>query len=363
MALSKIRVLIVEDTLVGQGLLKGLLAEDPRFEVIGIVGNGRQAIDFISINKPDVVSMDIYMPVMDGVEATTIIMQQTPVPIAIVSSFYNTSEVQMSFKILEAGALTILPRPYGPGHSQFAITARNYRNTLKMLSEIKVSALKVRIKSRYNGSGGIYFSNQTNISDDKTSSRENKSENYEIIAIGASAGGPQAIHAILKEIPESLRVPVMIVQHIDKNFADGYCDWLNSVSNIPIHIARNNETMLPGHGYLPPGDNHLGLIRQGVIGLSKNPPEKGLRPAVSFLFRDILTFYGNKAVAILLSGMGADGAPEIKKLRDAGALTIAQDAETSLVHGMPGEAIRLGGAAKIQSPEEIVVEITRLFTI
>ena len=359
MALNKIQVLIVEDTLVGQGLLRGLLSEDPRFEVIGIVGNGRQAIDFIARQRPDVVSMDIYMPVMNGVEATTIIMQQTPVPIAIVSSFYNSSEIQMSFNILKAGALTILPRPFGPGHPKFASTARNYRNTLKMLSEIKVSPMKGSAKPRLNNGSAAYSPEYPKTSDDKTFSTANNHGNHEIIAIGASAGGPQAILAILKEIPKSLGVPLMIVQHIDKNFAEGYCDWLNSVSNIPVHIARNGEMMLRGHAYLPPGDYHIGLMGKGFITLSKSPPEKGLRPSVSFLFRNILSIYGSNAIAILLSGMGTDGATELKMLRDAGALTIAQDSISALVHGMPGEAIRLGGASLVLPPEEIAIEINK----
>lgn len=356
---TKIRVLIVEDTLVGQGLLKGLLADDPRFVVAGVVGNGLQAIDFIAKNKPDVVSMDIYMPVMDGVEATTIIMQQTPVPIVIVSSFYNPSEVQMSFRILEAGALTILPRPYGPGHPQFTETARNYRNTLKMLSEIKVSPLRVRANAQVRERMPGVPSTRPGSVKPLASVTAEKSSSPEIIAIGASAGGPQAIHSVLKDIPVTLKIPVMIVQHIDRNFAEGYCDWLNTVSNLPVRIAHDAEMMLPGHVYLPPGDFHLGLARRNVIGLSQAPPENGLRPAVSHLFRDVKSVYGSKSLAILLSGMGTDGAKELKELRDAGATTIAQDAGSCLVHGMPGEAIKLGGALKVMSPEEIVNEIIK----
>jgi two-component system chemotaxis response regulator CheB len=357
MAGKKIRVLIVEDTLVGQGLLKGLLADDPRFDVIGIVGNGKQAVDFISRNPPDVVSMDIYMPVMDGVEATTVIMQKTPVPIAIVSSFYNPSEVQMSFSILEAGALAILSRPFGPGHPQFSETARNYRNTLKMLSVIKVKPLRGRHNATSPESSSM---NRTGaIQGKESSSSRFNVRGTEIIAIGASAGGPQAIQGILKNVSKSINCPVVIVQHIDQNFAVGYCDWLNSVSNIPVHIAGNEENMMAGHAYLPPGDHHLGIVRKGVLAISKGLPEKGLRPAVSFLFRDVLSVYGKSSMAILLSGMGVDGSTELKILHDAGSLTIAQDIQSSLVHGMPGEAIRLGGASLIMAPEEIAFEINK----
>ena len=354
---KKIRVLIVEDTLVGQGLLKGLLAEDSRFEVAGIVANGRQAVEFIAGDVPDVVSMDIYMPVMDGVEATRLIMQSNPVPIVIVSSFYNPSEIKMSFSILEAGALTILPRPFGPGHPQFINTARVYRNTLKMMSEVKVS---LRRQGTMN-SPGSQPAGQRSRDAGHLEAFADYSQS-KVIAIGASAGGPQVIQSILKKLPKNIPVPVLIVQHIDTHFAAGYVDWLNTTSNLPVHIASNGEVMLPGHVYLPPGDHHLGLQREGIIAVSKNPPEKGLRPAVSYLFRNVNQVYGKHAVCIMLSGMGVDGAIELKMLCDSGALTIVQDAQTALVYGMPGEAIRLGGAVKVLTPGEIEKEIVQIFS-
>ncbi len=364
---KKIRVLIVEDTLVGQGLLKGILAEDPRFEVIGLAQNGKLAVDFVAKYLPDVVSMDIYMPVMDGVEATRLIMRIAPVPIVIVSSFYNTSEIKMSFSILEAGALTILPRPYGPGHPEFTRTARNYRNTLKMMSEVKVFARRTSSFPDASDHDRSRKVSQTNPSAPLNSGSPRNGmvkpgalEKYKIIAIGASAGGPIATQSILQGLQKTIPVPILIVQHIDSNFAEGYCDWLNASSNLPVHIASNGMQMLPGHVYLPPGDLHLGLLREGVIAVSNNPPEKGLRPAVSFLFKSVNMVYGKHSICILLSGMGADGATELKTLHDAGALTIAQDAQTALVHGMPGEAIRLGGASRILSPNEIVSEISKI---
>jgi two-component system, chemotaxis family, protein-glutamate methylesterase/glutaminase len=187
--------------------------------------------------------------------------------------------------------------------------------------------------------------------------------NYAVIAIGASAGGPQAVQSILNLLPSSLPVPVLIVQHIDSNFAEGYCEWLGSTSKLPVHVASDGEVMVAGHVYLPPGDHHLGLQKQGVVSVNKSPPERGLRPAVSFLFRDIMSVYGKNAIAIILSGMGSDGAAEIKKLRDLGAYTFAQDAGSSLVHGMPGEAIKLGGASRILPPDEIAKEIIEIFQL
>lgn len=365
-----IRVLIVEDSRVNQLLLKGILADDPCFEIVGIANNGAEAVDLVSMYKPDVVSMDIYMPEMDGVEATRRIMQSTPVPIVIISSFYNASEVKMSFSILEAGALTILPRPNGPGHAQYLQTARNYRNTLKMMADVKIKPLArvgqaipkaVKPVTPIQIPGSPAMGQSPAIHSDPSGSTI--SATFKIIAIGASAGGPQVIQEILKEIPSSLPVPVLIVQHIDANFAEGYCDWLAINSNLPVRIAKNGEKMEPGHVYLPPGDHHLGLISPGIIAVSKAPPEKSLRPSVSVLFNDVLKVYGKNSIAIILSGMGTDGAAGLKLLHDCGAYTIAQDAKSSLVHGMPGEAIRIGGASTVLGADEIVKEIIKLMQL
>lgn len=367
---DKIRVLIAEDSRVNQELLKGLLAVDPVFEVVGVVTNGRDAVDFVSRIRPDIISMDIFMPGMDGLEATRLIMQRTPVPIVIVSSLYNPSEARLSFSILEAGALTILPRPNGPGHPLYHQTARDYRHTLRVMSKVAVKALPrfsslPGIRGTANGkeqtgkkTGSILPAN-----DPKSSMPGNNADSYQIIAIGASAGGPQVIQSILKNLDSNLPVPVMIVQHIDLNFAEGYVEWLNATSSLRVNTACNGMPLLPGQVYIPPGDHHLGLLGRGIAAVKRTPEEKGLRPAVGVLFRDVLRFYGKNSVAILLTGMGTDGAPEMKLMRDAGVYTIAQDAESSLVHGMPGEAIRLNGACRILNPSDIVKEIHWLFKL
>ena len=328
-----INVLIVEDSVTAQSLLKGILSGDPEFHVLDVVANGQQAVSAVARLRPDVVSMDICMPVMDGLEATRQIMQRTPVPIVIISSQYQTSDLAMSFSILKAGALTILPRPVGPTHPDYIQTSRTYRNTLRMMAGIKVSVQRSVTVSP--------------VTDKILRPERTKKEAYrrtfdqEIIAIGASAGGPIALQAILSRIPSDFPKPLLIVQHIDTNFAKGFCDWLNATSGVPVSIVRNRENLLPGHAYLPPGGAHLGLIEKGVACVNTDPPELNLRPSVNHLFRDVARCYGNKAIAILLSGMGSDGAKEMKRLKDAGALTIAQDEQSALVHGMPGEAIRM----------------------
>jgi two-component system, chemotaxis family, protein-glutamate methylesterase/glutaminase len=357
---KKIRVLIVEDSKVDQKLLAGILEKDPDFEIIGIVKNGHEAVDFVAKNKPDVVSMDITMPLMDGIEATRRIMHHTPVPVVIVSSFFNPSEVKMLLKILEAGALTILPKPQGPGHPHHVESSVKFRHTMKVMANVKVKAIKWILAPSP--------SQETHPEDEQPTSTPvpvslKNSPGYKIIAIGASAGGPQVIQSILNSLPSTIPVPVMIVQHIDGTFAEGYNEWLALSSNLPVHTAFHGEKMLPGHAYLAPGDHHIGVLSPGFVALSKAPPEKGLRPAVSNLFRDVIRHYGRNAIGIILSGMGADGAAELKILHECGGYTIAQDPKTSIVNGMPGEAIRLGGVTAIMTPGEMVREIIRVVQI
>ncbi len=352
---AKIRVLIVDDSVTARNLLKLLLSEDPQFEVIGIVSDGAQAIAFLEKEKPDVISMDIHMPVMNGFEATRQIMSNNPVPIVIVSTAFSPNETDLSFKALEAGALTILPRPIGPGHPDFQRNGKIYRSTLKSLSEVKV------IRRH----GGKFIPREIRETDqNKSDCRPDVEQDQltgNLVAIGASAGGPGALQTILKSITPDFPAPILIVQHIDKGFAEGFAQWLGHASSVPVSIPKDGDRLLPGRVYLAAGDHHLGVKRVGVADMSSSSPEHGLRPAVSFLFRSAGAVYGKNAVAILLSGMGRDGAAELKILKELGSFTIVQNEETALVYGMPGEAIRLHASCRVLPPERMVQAILNQF--
>ncbi|MBE0647401.1 MAG: chemotaxis-specific protein-glutamate methyltransferase CheB [Bacteroidales bacterium] len=353
---EKIRVLIVDDSVTARNLLKLLLLEDPQFEIAGIVSNGSEAVAFVEKEKPDVISMDIHMPVMNGFEATRQIMSTYPVPIVIVSTTYNPSETQLSFKALEAGALTILPRPIGPGHPDFLKHGKIYRTTLKSLSEVRV------IRRHGGESRPVQKLDKTQECDEPNHTDERKRTDSRIVAIGASAGGPAALQIIIRSLPPNFPAPILIVQHIDKGFAEGFAHWLCSLSKIPVVIPKDGEALLPGHIYLASGDHHLGVKKEGIASISSASPEHGLRPAVSFLFRSVALVYGNKATAILLSGMGQDGAGELKNLKELGAYTIVQNEATSLVYGMPGEAVRLRASCRVLPPEQMVQAILNQIT-
>jgi two-component system chemotaxis response regulator CheB len=181
-----------------------------------------------------------------------------------------------------------------------------------------------------------------------------------VVAIGSSTGGPPVLQAILSALPRDYAAPVLIVQHMAAGFVGGLVDWLRHSAGLAVDIASHGEPLCPGRAYLAPDGCHMGVEPGGRIGLSRSEPEHRLRPAVSFLFRTVAQVYGARAIGVLLTGMGRDGAPELKLLRDTGGVTIAQDAASSVVHGMPGEAIRLGGAMYALPPVRIAAALRSL---
>lgn len=351
--MKKIKVLIVEDSLVYQSLLRGIIESDLEFEVVAIANNGVMAIEYINKYNPDVVSMDISMPIMDGIEATRTIMSSTPLPIVIVSGIYNSSDIDFAIKELEAGALAVIPKPIGPGDPNFEKSSRNYRKTLKLMSEIKV------IKR-------IRFSNKSiNYKQPDISTFDTRFKglaiNSKIVAIGSSAGGPAALRIILSNIDANFPLPILIAQHIDQNFSEGFAKWLSSFSRLPVNIAVDGEIIKNGNVYLSSMGRHLLINPNGTINLKENNGVFIHKPSVDLLFKSVGMTYGNSVIAILLSGMGRDGALELKVLKDMGAYTIVQDEKSCLVYGMPGEAVKLGAANKVLSPDNIVEDINYIF--
>jgi two-component system chemotaxis response regulator CheB len=259
----------------------------------------------------------------------------------IVSGSLGVSEVANSFKLIEAGALAVVFRPPGMGDPGFAVARKQLISTVKLMSEVKV--VKHFPKKHH------YITPSDRLK--KTLGKEGK--NIRIIAIGASTGGPLVLKTILSGLPKELDVPVLIVQHIAKGFVNGFRDWLSLSSNIPLHIATDGELLKPGHGYIAPDDWQMGIMPGPRILLRKLPPEHGLCPSVDFLFRSVAEVMGSNSAAVLLTGMGKDGARELKTMKDHGAVCLVQDEASCVVFGMPGEAVRLGAADHVLSPEKI----------
>ncbi|GGF12877.1 chemotaxis response regulator protein-glutamate methylesterase [Aliidongia dinghuensis] len=339
-----IRVLVAEDSPTLREFLVHILSAEADIRVIATAVDGVQAAEAVARLRPDVVTMDIHMPRLDGFAATRRIMEDHPTPIVIVSSTMS-DQVAATFRAIEAGALAFVRRPHGIGHREHAADAGELVQTVRLMAEVKVVR---RWRKSSIGSRRIA----------PTAASVGAGAKGRIVAIGASTGGPIALQTLLKGLPSDFSAPLVIVQHISPGFVEGFVDWLGGASSLPVRLAQHGEPLLPGHVYLAPDGSHMGVTAD-AIRLDTGHAENGSRPAISYLFRSVAESFGANAAGILLSGMGADGAAELKALRELGATTVAQSKESSVVHGIPGVAIDLGAAGHVLDPVEISKLLTR----
>ncbi len=344
LAPGSVTVLIVEDSAVVAEFLRALLAADPAIRVVGVARDGEAAIAAAHRLRPAIITMDVHMPEMDGFEATRRIMETCPTPVVIVSGA-EPQGADTHPLALAAEALAMVPLPHGLGHPGHEESSRTLTETIKLMSEVKV----VRRWPRMNAPRPAAPA--------PTGGR--RDADLRLVAIGASTGGPLVLQTLLGRLPRQLPMPVLIVQHMAAGFVSSFCEWLQQSTRFPVQVARDGEPALAGHAYVAPDGRHMGLRPDGRILLSEAAPENGVRPAVSFLFRSIQPM-ATRAVAVLLTGMGRDGADELRHLKDAGALTLVQDEASCVVFGMPGQAVKAGAACHVLSPEAIAARLTDL---
>ncbi|MFQ3573274.1 MAG: chemotaxis protein CheB [Thermodesulfovibrionales bacterium] len=335
-----VKVFIVDDSPTFIEAFKKAISSDPEIEVVGYASSGEDAITKITLLKPDVVTMDIIMAGMNGIETTKRILESYPVPIIIVSSCYNQNSVDIMYDAIEAGAVSIMPKP--KNLLKGSIESLDIIKTIKLMSHVNVVTRKFKSKD---------------ICPKNSPTLYRKDNNIELICIGASTGGPPVLKTILSQLPSDLPVPILVVQHISPGFLDGMISWLQTSCNLNLTIAQDGEMVSSGKVYFAPDNCHMGIDKAKRIFLSQAPPEHCVRPSVSFLFRSALSSFGNRFMGILLTGMGKDGAKELSQLHNLKGITIIQDKESSVVFGMPGEAIRLGAGTFILSPEKIPEQI------
>lgn len=343
-----IKVLIVEDSSLAREILEHILMTDPDIEVMGTAADGEEALTFLERHRPDVITMDIHMPGMDGIEVTRRIMETKPIPIIIISTYWNSWEVDTSFRAMEAGALAVLEKPCGIETFSNGHQAKEILRTIKIMSEVRLVKRRQRtafakMPSKMRTAG----------------TSENRTE-VGIVAIGGSTGGPPVLQTILNQLPSAFPVPVVIVQHIAAGFIEGLARWLVQSTGYPTVVASQGEKLLAGKAYLAPDNVQMAVTADGRIELHDALPEYGLRPSVSFLFRSVAAAFGNRSLGVLLTGMGRDGAEELRSLRICGAVTIAQNKESSVIYGMPGEAVRLGGAEMELNASQIGTALKKL---
>jgi two-component system chemotaxis response regulator CheB len=338
-----IRALIAEDSAVTREYLRWLIDEAEGLEVAGVARNGEEAVELAAQLRPDVILMDVHMPQMDGFQATRLIMERHPTPIVMATASSSKAETRGAFEALDAGALVLLdkpPAPWADGHDE---AAAELIRAMKLMAEVKVVR---RWAARPTPT--------------QPPPRFPRVRAPRAIAIGASTGGPQVISEILAALPAPLGVPLLLVQHISDGFIEGFVEWLGTRTPMDVVLAERGDELRPGTIFVAGSDRHLGIEGDGRLSFDGGPPINGFRPSISHLFDSVATCCGRESVGILLTGMGRDGADGLRRMREAGALTIAQDEASSVIFGMPGEAVRLDAAVEVLAPDRIAAQLWAL---
>ena len=347
-----IKVLIVDDSASVRTLFAEMFKREQDFEVVGCAEDGYSALRMVRELKPDVVTMDVNLPDCDGFRVTRMIMEENPVPIVIVSAIYRASDAEIGFRLIDTGALAF--------HNKPALKDENFEDQMqeiivsaRLMSEVRVVRRKTRFSSK---------AIKDSVIPPKPVSRpEPSSAKGKVVSIGASTGGPQAIKQILMSVPQGFPAPILIVQHMSEGFTEGMVNWLKNNTGHDIRIATQDDELKPGVVYFAPEGVHMEVSAKRRIVLTDAPNVNGIKPSASILFNSIARNLGRSAVGVLLTGMGRDGADGLLEIRRNGGYTIAQDKESSIVFGMPGEAVKIGGAVSVLPLDSIGGELCRIF--
>ncbi|MGB7444331.1 MAG: chemotaxis-specific protein-glutamate methyltransferase CheB [Coleofasciculaceae cyanobacterium] len=347
-----IKVLLVEDSQIALTILKRILNSSPEIEVVGEARTGLEGLEKIPQVNPDVICTDLHMPVMDGLEFTSEVMTLYPKPILVISVSVQEEDTHRVFQLLEAGAVDIFPKPSAGLAENNHLLRRQLIDKVKILSGVRVFKKKRKLPITANNLNSknidhIYFKSHPS---------------PKILAVGASTGGPLVLQELFSQLPADFPLPIICVQHICNGFLQGLVDWLNSSCRLSIEIAKPGDRPERGKIYFPQEQQHLELDANGRFICSDSPAVDGHRPSVTVMFESVVKFYGRKTLAVLLTGMGKDGAKGMLTISKAGGFTIAQDQATSVVFGMPKEAIDLGAAKLILPASAIAPRLLDLIT-
>jgi two-component system chemotaxis response regulator CheB len=339
----RLRVLVVDDSTVQRGVLVALLDSDPDLEVVGWASSGEDSIKAAARLRPDVITMDLRMPGMDGLAATRRIMQESPTPIVLVTGSVSRQDQQVAFEAFQAGILAIAEKPLAL--TSDARAASELLSTIKSMAQLKVVRRwsPERLQERLQAvAPPVPILPPVRPATGRP----------EVVAIGASTGGPQALRQILSRLPANFPAPILVVQHIAAGFVGGMVDWLKPQCSLPIQLATPGVPLTGPGVLIAPTGRHL-VVRNRSLALTDDPPIGGHRPSATVLLQSVARAYGSRAVGILLTGMGDDGAIGLREMQQAGAVTVAQDEASSVVFGMPGVAVQLGAADHVLPPTRI----------
>ena len=324
-----IDILITEDSDVVAALLQGIFQAEPDMRVIGRARNGREAVTLAQELRPDLVTMDIRMPVMDGFEATRMLMATQPLPIVVISSSVDDEELRITFRAIEEGALAVIEKPRGLAHPDFERVRRDLVETVRAMAEVKL------VRRRQPRPGIVAL----------PPSAPRAGGRHEVVGLALSAGGPQALSTLLAGMPVGYPLPILVVQHISPGFVGGLVSWLRGQTLLEVCLAEANQPLRGGTVYVAPDDRHLEVARrdgQLHVALSSAPAIERFRPSATALFHSLANCCGSKAIGGIFPGMGCDGSAGLLALHQNGGHVFAQDEDSAVVYGMPGAARAAG---------------------
>jgi len=350
---GEIRVVLAEDSPTVRRHLINIISSTPDMTVVGEARDGAEAVRMVEDLRPDVVSMDINMPDLDGLEATRLIMEHSPTPIVVVSDLLDV-DVNLSLQAIEAGALAVVGKPPHQHSPEYENKQQHLLKTLRAMAAVKVISRRrprhgKRSTAEMQGIGVVRA--------------DTKIPRPEIIVIGASTGGPGALLKLLGELPKNPSVPIVIVQHMSDEFIYGLARWLSSVTEHHVMLALDNMVLEKGMIVLAPGDANLTIVRDNGIlmtQLNRVTGHSRYMPSVDSLFESVADTAGKRAVGIILTGMGDDGAKGLLAIRKAGGYTLVQDESSSTVFGMPRAAIQIGAASKVVPLADLSSKIRKM---
>lgn len=346
----KIKVLIVDDSLSAQNVLAEIFNQDQGIEVIGVASDPYEAVSKMAVETPDVITLDVEMPRMDGLTFLSKLMKQHPIPVVVISSVAEKGS-DLGIKALKLGASEVITKPVLLDSKHF----EEYK--IRIIDAIKASAQIVKGSKLRSGTGSANVATKVGkVNELDSLAFYSKPVSKKIILIGASTGGTEVLTKILKNLKPNLP-GILIVQHMPGEFTGAFAKRLNTESNLLVKEAEDGDVVREGCVYVANGFNHLYLVRANGVyhcKLKEGELVNRHRPSVDVLFMSAVAFEANNIVAVLLTGMGSDGALGLLELKKVGAMTFAQDEKSSVVFGMPREAIKLNAAQKITSPEELI---------
>ncbi|MFN3690048.1 MAG: chemotaxis response regulator protein-glutamate methylesterase [Fimbriimonadales bacterium] len=354
--MSKIRVLVVDDSLFMRRMLSDLLAQDSGIEVVGTARDGQQGLELARALKPDVITLDVEMPVMDGVAMLQRLMAEQPTPVVMVSSLTRAG-AEVTLRCLELGAVDFVTKPSG------AISLDIYKVSSQIIEKVKAAARVPRHRLAGLSSSG----ERQNLAekfprrDDlavRRATAPSKATSLPLVVIGASTGGPRALSLLMSQLPPDFHAPMLIIQHMPEGFTRSFAERLDRLSHVQVREAQEGDRLQHGVAYLAPGGHHLQLLHGGQLHLSDEPPLHGVRPAVDITLLSIAQNYFGSVVVAILTGMGTDGATGVRALHAKGARILAEDESSCVVFGMPRAAIQTGCVHHIVPLEQMAQRIT-----